>query len=1115
MQHVDRVEQAGASQPIVLSTVPLPTRPANNGNVPSLPKGARYRHVLGPRAINPCKDLVALVSRDVAPTPAAGAAGPGATDPHAGLPPPPPGMSAAAAQALMRMRMIARAKALAQQKGPGGSAPGEASAATSTTSAPKLTKCAPLRLSLWRMSSVAGELGERVWDLAITIPDLFHENKESDDPEVEDMAVDDLSWSPDGQMLALSVRAVRRSVRASRSRRFITLHALQDGKQISTTPLPQSEAEGMDNEAMSHMRWEKVNRAKPNVASGSASHLLSVLDPLPSALDNKEQNSQQRQKALHRPRDPRPQHLEKKVADIVASDPRGQGENFLFYPTTVGSISKADTQVEEGTSATMLYIGDSKGIHALLDASIYLGRILVDTNIVGIHASSSHKENGEIVIAGCTEARDSLKVQSIAPLLPGSTQCGDALFLLRDLSSASCNLNNYVHDTLMAIRDAYRTMHVEGIADWNRRARSIAKQYATHYPTELMMLLMTGHANDGMMAALLGNDAASENDLRNMRAGIASKIARLETMTTGLVHAARRLVLIFEEIRGYHRWPEKFGALLSTPASPEGAGVEPGASLDDILAKLKQFTVQCYQLLTLLAREQVAWHDFYVWWMYERLRQEAYRDDKPAPEPPDDLAYNVVVLSSFFQRGFDNYAIEQLIGVSMDARTRGNELDDDDDEDGNSDGGEDEKASRAGETGASQKNESNASLGGWHAASGEDKGDQSTEGVMRSNAAGDSAMSEKQQPWYESTALARAFARSKEALRRPPDAKQTDDDFVRVPSEADVGLIASAPVLYAGPAEGAARRRELFGSRPCTLSLVDVFFGWLSLASPLLRGAFQQWTAARPPSTSDGITSRVEISLQGAVAATQASGVYSEAANPFSGEVKHAQKPPAAQLVRMHVAREARRCMVACITLDNAAPAEDGDMVILQVSTCALSSANAYEAHSAMPLPATTEARVWLGHSDEVRVRDVQFYSASEILILLHSAQDASANANANAALVPGAMPTTTLLSLHVGDMLFVEADTADGIASAAPPPPSRIRPFRSLVLASDDIGAGATMLACNHAKDVCATLNDGDQDDAETCQLVYWDMVMLPEGDHETDAIVDEDHDMGAAAAP
>ncbi|UZJ53480.1 hypothetical protein CBS101457_002800 [Exobasidium rhododendri] len=231
-----RLDLSHTSKPVVLSTLQLPLHPSSSSSTEPSP---RYEHVLPSRGINPRMDLVALLSRDVIAPSSASAS---MTSTSGVFAPPPPGMSAAANQARMKMMMMARARALALGKG------GTLSQAAAAVEVPKVTRSASLRLSLWRMASMAGERGSRVWDVEIKTPDLFHDASDNV-KELEDINVTAMTWSPEGRSIALTVQVTRRRVGETQSasntrfNRFLMVYDLQDGKQQRIVRIPQDEAE--------------------------------------------------------------------------------------------------------------------------------------------------------------------------------------------------------------------------------------------------------------------------------------------------------------------------------------------------------------------------------------------------------------------------------------------------------------------------------------------------------------------------------------------------------------------------------------------------------------------------------------------------------------------------------------------------------------------------------------------------------------------------------------------------------------------------------------------------------------------------------------------------------
>lgn len=243
-----RFELGSATKPVVLSSIQLPVQPSSSSSKSNdLPK---FEHILTSKAISPSMDLIALLSRDVASPVSNVANGHGSLNPTSILAPPPPGMSAAANQARIRMMMMARARALA--------AAGVSAAAAGTTSTsaevPQITKCAPIRLSLWR---TADEQASRVWDVEVKIPDHFKDAGKNV-KELEDVVISALSWSPDSKSIAMTVQIIRRRIgetSSERENRFLIIYGMQDGKQKRVIRIPRLDS---DSDGLCGLEWHKL-----------------------------------------------------------------------------------------------------------------------------------------------------------------------------------------------------------------------------------------------------------------------------------------------------------------------------------------------------------------------------------------------------------------------------------------------------------------------------------------------------------------------------------------------------------------------------------------------------------------------------------------------------------------------------------------------------------------------------------------------------------------------------------------------------------------------------------------------------------------------------------------
>lgn len=942
MEHDDKY-----GQPEILSSVSLPILPPNStdshASSSSAASSQKYTHHLSSQSVNPCMDLVAIISRDINTTPTPSAANPQNAG-MAGLPPPPAGMSAARSAALMRMRMAQRAKALAAAgiKEPAQETP---------ANVPSVTRCATLQLSLWRMSSIAGEQGARIWDVTITVPDRFEQSQ----LEYEEMSVDTMTWSPDGLVLGLAVNVQRRSssdMQVKQKNQFICLYALQDGQQIRVIPFS-------DTGELLSMEWKALPSHKVSSthkpAIGSVRHMLSLMEPLGKIApvrDDQESKARQRQRLFQAMRDPHKPKLEedKKIKDVLVSDPRGFGKTISDFPHSLHAHSVGD-------KASVLIARSPSSIHILLEGCLYLGRILAseDGNIV---ESRLNTQNGTICLLREGNGGREIQFGQMERQLHKNNENFRRLLQLQHLSTFAFELTTYGYDAIVAMRTTYQTMHADCIQAWNRRARLTAKRFGTHLPSEMLMLLATGFANDVMMSVLLGNDTLSENNLKKMRNDILSTLNAIESMASRLATACQRTILVFEEVLGCALWSEQYGHMFDSHRTE---------AIRTILEKLKIITRESTRLTRLLGEEHLAWTHFYRFWMYERVRQEAVRDSKAIPEAiagagVGDLPYNAMLLVQFFEKGFYNRSIEGLLNISMDAKTRGDEVEDDDEEDG------EESRSRAT---VPQKALPRHPINTLHR-----------------NSSDDDMMVDTRKPWYRDAKLHEKIDEAISTLKEEPKA---DELFCtmgkKTPSSGDFAKLSEGPTLHVGPAYGLAKKEE---KHPIAMpSLKDVMMECINLASPLFYHALANW--APYDSAGDGSKWQHLLSLEpdSTIADGRNDGLQSSA-KPLQDILAPTNLSP---LIRQHISASQSDRRIAFVRETNEGLAS----LIIAVTTLSIGDVSISADENLLI------ANIKLGN--KVKALDLSFYSAEEIFLLLQEGED------------------TILVSLHLNDLSFTPSE--------------------------------------------------------------------------------------------
>lgn len=1036
---------SGSYEPEILSSVTLPVHPTTTPSAvgaaggPSNGSLLKYKHALLSQAVNPCMDLVALVSRDVDMSPSAGSAA--GADPNAGLPPPPPGMSAARSQALMRMRMAARAKALAAagiKPAEGGGTSGGSNGAS-----PKVRKCASLRLSLWRMASVAGEQGARVWDVTISIPNRF-EDVPGEEKELEDQSVDALSWSPDGLVLAIGVRVSRKLLQAQpiqRSERFVCLYALQDGQLIRIVPVPVTGAQESAFSSFAGMGWYKFASIERPVKAGSAEHVLSLLGPLPELVQNREDQegkARQRQRLFQAMRDPKRPKAEsdKKANELATSDPRGLGKQITEHPRALPDAVRPTAKVSSSSSqdreASVLCAWTPDEVFLFLDGTILLGSMKAHLS-EQISTGSFDVRTGDVWVAGSRPHHDKLCINRISSYLQPSSPNFECLLHLRTISTFSYDLTTYCYDAAISMRSAYRTMHTDCIAPWNRRARLTAKRYATHLHSELMMLLATGYANDTMMSVLLGNDTLSENDLNKMKADVLSGFTTLESTATRCLAALQRLILVYEELKGCSLWVERYGLFFG--AQHEGELNDAGERIGSILKNANDMARLTMRFVRMANQEHLAWSHFYRWWFFERTRQEALRDNK---SPTDalaaagaDTAFNAVILGDFIRRGFDNLILESVLGIEMDASARGDEVEDDDDDEG-------------------EDNKSRINVQRRVPVPTED-GSTVPEVLEQAD------YRAKRGAWYRDEDLHAQIERSRKALQQPPNA---DDLFSTVgkkaPSPADVARLADEQALFLGPTHGLDERLRQHKA-PAPKSLSEAIAATIALAAPLFCQMFSRWSTQhdfKSPASAPAQATQVTL-LNTSVAPSRADGLFSDA--------KGERELDTTASLRSLLVTSRDEYRVAVVE-----HGQDGSCSLLIVVTPLFEE----QQQRSDPLTGTTAVRIALGAS---HVHDFGFYSPDEMVLLLekHAENDGETET------ILASVRVDSLALLPVHDVLDTQIKGNEA--------EQEVHAHRCVQLKGD--GGRAKKLALNRSKEVCATLDDEGY-------LAYWDMVLQHRAD-------------------
>jgi hypothetical protein len=706
---------------------------------------------------------------------------------------------------------MARARALAAAGLP-------ANAAGPSVETPKVTRCAPIRLSLWRMASLAGEQGSRVWDVEIKVPDLFRDAGK-DVKESEDLNVSTMSWSPDSRSIALTVIVRRRRVDGTfrRHNRFLVLYDMQDGKQKRVIRIPSIDRQQSSSEDIFGIEWCRLSsrkRVRAVVSTsfriesfhlkifvaqkynlpfqpGSATYILKHMRELPDNthfMEEKDTKARQRQRAFNAMRNTSRKQGEAdlKLKEEMFSDSVDWSTCLLDYPRTDQLGKGAGEEVDEEAAVAVLCAWEGHRLHLFLDATIYLGSIILPEQIHSLNIVST---SGHLFL--CTEATEGLTLQILETCLdPHSTRFA-TLQHLESLSTSAFNLLTYCYDTVVDIRNLYRNTHINCITPWFRKGKNIEMQYSTHFQTEMQMLLLTSSANEAITSLLVGNETMTEGDLNKMKTEVASAWVKMETLLDSVFQALQRLGIIYEEVKGCWLWQEHYSTFLP---------IAQGEVIEIILALISQSQSQSLTSLRHVQQEMRCWSQFYKWFKYERTRQEAIRDQ--VAEPKSDITYDVVLIADFLKRGFFNHHLEKSVGITLDKKTRGTFVENEDEEE--------------------EKNAGDAA------------GKEQEESALMDQSVDDRQSQTKQSDiYFQHSDLLEI---QKQMRRIPDDAGRKTNS---APSEADLTSVLSSSFLLTGPSKGMHEGQHL--STKNTLDVYAATKELLELSSALFSQAFSSY----------------------------------------------------------------------------------------------------------------------------------------------------------------------------------------------------------------------------------------------------------------------------------
>ncbi|UZJ53479.1 hypothetical protein CBS101457_002799 [Exobasidium rhododendri] len=529
----------------------------------------------------------------------------------------------------------------------------------------------------------------------------------------------------------------------------------------------------------------------------------------------------------------------------------------------------------------------------------------------------------------------------------------------------------------------------------------------------MQMLLLTSSANETISSVLAGNETMTEGDLNKMRTEIAQAWMKMETLVEGMYQALQRAAVVFEEVKGCCLWAEQY-----RPFFPK----DQGPVIDSILRTITSSQPQTLSLIRHIQQETRCWAHFYKWWKYERARQEAIRDQ--AEEPKTDISYDVLLLADFFKRGFVDYALEKQIGITLDKKTRGTFVEDDEDED-------DERDEEKGKV----REES-------------DTIEEDDDTAITDAGTGDSILYSKEedsQPWHSRPSFLNHLKEVKAKLQELPDRERLRKS--NAPSSRDVHALASTPFIHTGPCKGLFERQEHGSKAKKPVDMLRSIKEALQQSSTLFSNAFSHY--AQPCRASD----ENEMRLRHAPAAFRPDALQSVARIASQSGSSHQE--------------------------------DGGDLQALRRAKCVMNEAKGLQWLLSIGCDEQSQRLVLrivkhdcvnkTGESISIRcdgqIVDAGFYSNQEVVVLLRhdDAQREDSNSMASFRL----------------DSLTFSHDRANVMDEKSIPVQ------RHYELDLNQVGRGATQLSLNQAKDVAATLNSEGN-------LVYWDLVLLGEGDEE-----------------
>jgi hypothetical protein len=526
---------------------------------------------------------------------------------------------------------------------------------------------------------------------------------------------------------------------------------------------------------------------------GSAAYILKRLKALPDTsqfTEEKDTKARQRQRAFNAMRNTSQKQGEedRKLKDEMLSDTENWSTCLLDFPRSDGVNSSDEEMNRNGTPVAVLCAWEGHRLHLFLDGSIYLGSIAVGEQI---HSVNIVSRSGHLSL--CTARDGGMILQTMSTGLDHESVRFSTLLHLQSLSTQAFDLLTYFYDGIVDIRNLYRTTHINCITPWFKKGKSIEIKYSTHFQTEMQMLLLTSSANEAITSLLVGNETMTEGDLNKIKTEIASAWIKAEALFESVFQALQRIDIVFEEVRGCWLWQERYAAFLP---NSQGHAIEKIASL------VSQSQQQALTSLRHVQQEMRCWSQFYNWFKYERVRQEAIRDQ--VAEPKLDISFDVVLIAGFLKRGFVNHHLEASIGIVLDRKTRGTFVENDEEE-------EEEKDEEA---------------------AGIDQDESKLMGQSISHQQAEAMGSKKDISHND-------LLEMQKQMREIPDT--AGKSTIAAPSQADISCLVSSPFILTGPSKGLHERQHLSASG--TTNIFAVIKELLKSSSALFSQAFASYVS--------------------------------------------------------------------------------------------------------------------------------------------------------------------------------------------------------------------------------------------------------------------------------